>query len=423
MTDHQTRSHAEWSASASARNAVCAGAIAMCSMVDGKESEAAAWGTACHEVSDACLKQPDTMPEFFEGHEKIVGRFKFIVDDEMINCANDYLARCHEEIAAEPCIFWVEESLPLDKLNPPLPAGGTGDLVLYRRQSKLLMVKDLKTGRGVFVDAKGSWQMRTYALGALLAHPDLDVEEVDVEIIQPRLQRDGDGGVRSERFHVADLYDWAATMLAAMYEARRAKDAFEEIKGNRVLFDEWAERWLTTGQCTFCDAKALCPKVRQEALATLPQIAQKWFETPDDTRPPELSNAAMLLSTEELAHALNGLDLVEAWAKAVRDRGHSEAERGVKIPGWKLVQKIGNRAWISEDAAATKLLTLGLKPEQISESKTISPAKADGLLKKRKDEIRDLWHKPARGLNFVQEDKSDRPAVAGKAATFHETVE
>lgn len=392
-------------------------------MVEGKETEAAAWGTAAHEVADACLKTPDTMPEFFDGHVKEVGRFKIDVDADMIVCVNDYLDRCAEEIKAEPCVFWVEESLPLDKLNPPLPAGGTGDLVVYRKQSKLLMVKDLKTGRGVFVDAKGSWQMRTYALGALLAHPDLDVEEVDVEIIQPRLQRDGDGGVRSERFHVADLYDWAATMLAAMLRARQAKDAFESIGGNRVLFDEWAEKWLTTGQCTFCDAKALCPKVRKEALATLPQIAQKWFETPDDAGPPELSNAAMLLSTEELAHTLNGLEMVETWAKAVRDRGHSEAERGVQVPGWKLVQKIGNRAWISEDAAAAKLNTLGFRGEQILKQKLISPAEADKLLKKRKDEINDLWEKPARGTNLVQSDKSDRPAVAGKVATFHEAVE
>jgi hypothetical protein len=423
MTEHSQRQHAEWAASASARNAVCAGAIAMCSMTEEHESEAAAWGTAAHEVADACMQPGEALtPEFFDGHVKKVGRYTFTVDADMITCVETYLQRCDEEIAAEPCAFWVEESLPLDKLNPPLQAGGTGDLVIYRRQSKLLLVKDLKTGRGVFVDAKGSWQMRTYALGALLAHPDLDVEWVDVEIIQPRLERGGDGGVRSERFHVADLFEWAGTMLQAMQRAADAKWEFDDIQSNRVKFDEWAQRWLKTGQCTFCDAKALCPKFRAEALAALPKKAKEWFETPGDEPAPALSNAAMLLSTEELVHALNGVDAVKDWIKAVSDRGHTEASRGVALPGWKLVNKIGHRAWKSDDAAAVKLLGMGLKQEQVFKQKICSPAAADTLLKKRKTEIADLWEKPIRGTNLVRAE-SDRPTVKSKAAQHHEQVE
>lgn len=425
MAGHHVRSHAKWSASASARNATCPGAIAMCSLVEARESEAAAWGTAAHEVVDACLKNLALAPELFEGQVKKVGRFEIEVDDEMIACCTDYLEHCYAEIEAEECRFWVEEPLPLDKLGPPMEAGGTGDLVLYRPRSRLLKVKDLKTGRGVFVDAKGSWQMRTYALGAVLAHPDLDIETVEVTIIQPRMERGDDGGIRSEQFHIADLYEWAGAMLAAIARAAAAETEFLKINGNRVLFDDWAEQWLQTGQCTFCDARALCPKFRNEALASIPKRAREWFETPGGERPPELSNAAMLLSAEELEHALDGLEMIESWAKAVREKAHNDAERGVVFDHWILVQKIGHRAWISEDAAAAKLAALRLDEEKLYKPrKLVSPAQAEKLLgAKRKGEIDGLWEKPIKGKNFVRKDKTDRPAIPGRTAEHFETPE
>ena len=419
--DHEQRAHAKWSASASARNAVCAGAIAMCSMVDGRESEAAAFGTVCHEIAEQCLRNQALSPEMFEGQTRTVGRFAIDIDDEMSRVANAYLEYCGKRIEAEEqVLFWIEESLPLDKIHPPIEAGGTGDLVIYFRRLRLLTIIDLKTGRKVFVDAKGSWQMRTYALGALLAHEDLDVENVEAVIVQPRLEHGDDGGIRSETFHIADLYEWTADMLAAMQRSADAEREFAAIQGNRVKFDEWAEKWLATGQCTFCDARGVCPKFRSEALAPIPQKARKWFETPSDEAPPALSNAAMLLSLDELAHALNGLEAIEGWARAVREKAHNDAERGATIPGWILVQKIGNRAWIDEAKATATLGTVGIAPDKQYTKKLITPAQADKLLGKRKTEIADLWHKPVRGLNLVRADKTDRPAVAGKAVQHFE---
>jgi hypothetical protein len=407
--------------SAASRNIVCAGAVAMCSMVDGTESEAAAWGTACHEIAEHCLYN-EVDADVFIGEIKTVGRFTFEVDDEMAETAQVYIDHCVEEIEAEQCFFWIEEKLTLASLKPAMEAGGTGDLVLYRPGSKTLKIKDLKSGRGVYVDVKNNAQERGYALMALLGHADLDVETIETAIIQPRLAKDGDGGIRSETFHIAELYEWASdVLLPAIARSAAAKAEFEAIQGNRVKFDEWAAKWLRAGACTFCDAKPLCPKFRGEALAALPERAAKWFETPSDDPLPNLSNAAMLLSPEELAHALNGLELVEAWAKAVRERGHAQAEAGVKLPGWKLVEKIGNRAWIDKAEAETALAAAGVPEGVLHIKKLISPAQAEKALgKKRVNLIDGLWEKPKRGLSLVREE-TDKPAVVSKASLFFES--
>lgn len=410
MDQHSKRTHAVWAASATARNWVCSGAISMCSMVEAHESEAAAWGTAAHEVADACLRT-DVDPDIFLGTTRQVGRFTIDVDDEMVETVRVYVDYCAAEVQKEPgTLFWIEQKLSLQRLGGPLEAGGTGDFVLYRPSLKLLKVIDFKGGRGVFVDAKNNAQGRSYGIGAVLSLPDLDVEQVEVTIVQPRATRGDDGGVRSETFHVADLYEWTAEMLERMRASAAAAEEFALIRGNRVMFDEWCERWLTTGQCTFCDAKALCPKFRKEAMSSLPDRAQKWFDQPTDEQPPELSNAAVLMSPEELAHALNGVEMIEAWAKAVRERGHALAESGTKVPGWYLGDRYGNRSWLSEDAAGATLLQLGLAADKIFKQKLVTAAQAEKLLgAKRKSEIEDLWEKPRRGSVLLREGVSGKP--------------
>ena len=58
-----------------------------------------------------------------------------------------------------------------------------------------------------------------------------------------------------------------------------------------------------------------------------------------------LTNSVPAISPEELSHILDGLDMLEDWAKAVRAAAHTLAENGTQIPGYQLVEKIGNRKW------------------------------------------------------------------------------
>jgi hypothetical protein len=438
---HHERAHAQWSASATSRNAVCAGAIAMETMCEDRETEAAAWGTCAHQLSEVCLRQQREASSFI-GETQKSGKFEFLVDDEMADCAQTYVDYVHEaSVYGIGKNLWIEQHFTLEKLSTPLEAGGTADAVIYDRDGELEVV-DLKGGRGVIVEVAGNPQMRTYALGAVLAFPELDVKTIKVTIVQPRAHHK-DGRIRSETFHVADLLEWAADLLVMMKRSRAALDEFagvgarrtsgvdpsdgEEVHGvafdNSVAFDAWTEKWLTTGQCLFCPAKAICPAVRKEVMNRIPAVAAKWFEDPSISVPLNISNLPRTASPEELAHFLDGFEMLESWISAVRAYAHNQAEGGVAIPGYQLAQKIGNRAWIDEVKTSEALVTIGLGEKQIFENKMRSPAQIEKILGvKRKAEIEPLVHRPVRGSNLVATSKTSRPATQSLVERHHEQL-
>jgi hypothetical protein len=432
MIAHHTRTHAAWAASATARNIVCAGAIAMETMCEDKETEAAAWGTAAHQIAERCLKSTANAIDFLGDVEKS-GKFEFVIDEEMANCSQVYVDYCrgrlaeYEEKTGEKAQVWIEQKLSLAALNTPIDAGGTGDCVMYFPRWRLLEIVDLKGGRGVVVSVKNNPQEMTYAVGAMLTFPHLIVDYIRATIVQPRV---GDGKPQHHDFLVADLVDWTIDLLARMKLSHSALDEFEALGGSRVKFDEWAEKWLQTGACTFCPAEGICPKRRKEALSVIGDTARKWFEEPAGETPLIVGNAPDIASPEDLAHWLDGLEALEAWIKSLRGYAHSAAERGVTIPGYMLADKIGNRAYIEKDE--TKLAAmlgnkLGLTVDQIYERSIRSVAQIEKMLgAKRKAELtaleKVLWEKPVKGTNLVRADKTTRPAAKGLTERHHEEL-
>jgi hypothetical protein len=391
---HHTRSHAQWAASATARNVTCAGAIAMETMCEDKETEAAAWGTCAHQISERCLRNDYQADKYLDTVEKS-GKFSFTVDEEMANCSQVYVDYCRDRLAeyraatGQDAQFWIEQKLTLASLNPPLKAGGTGDFGMHFPLWRMLEIVDLKGGRGV-----------------------------------------GDGKPTWEDIHVADLIDWSVDLLSKMNVSKLALDAFEALNGSRIAFDAWAENWLTTGACVFCPAEGICPKRRKEALSVMGDTAKKWFEEPTTDAPLVVGNAPEIASPEELAHWLDGLEALEAWIKGVRGYAHNAAERGVQIPGWVIVDKIGNRAWMEKDemklAAALKA-KLTLTDDQVFERSVRSVAQIEKVLgAKRKADLsaleKELWEKPVKDTNLVSAGKTTRPAAKGLTERHHETL-
>jgi hypothetical protein len=424
---HHTRSHATWAASATTRNVTCAGAVAMETMCEDKETEAAAWGTCAHQIAERCLRQNIDASSFLGETEKS-GRFEFVIDEEMANCSQVYVAYCRDRMAeyraatGQEATMWVEQQLSLAPLDPPLKAGGTGDCGMHFPLWRMLEVVDLKGGRGVVVKAAGNMQERTYAIGFLLSLVGISVDTIRSTIVQPRV---GDGKPTWEDVHVADLLDWTVDLLAAMRRSRQALTEFEALGGNRVKFDDWAERWLTVGACVFCPAEGVCPKRRKEALSIMSDTAQRWFEEPAGDAPLAIGNAPETASPEELARWLDGLEALESWIKSLRAYAHAAAERGVAIPGWIIVDKIGNRRWTDETQAALALRnTLGLSKEQAFEEKLRSPAQIEKILgAKRKAEIEPLVSRPATGTNLVSAAKTSRSAAKSLAEQHNDRLE
>lgn len=441
---HKDRTHAEWSASATARNTTCAGAMAMAEIAGPDvESEAAAWGTAAHQVAHKCFDEGKDAVSFIGTIEK-TEKFEFEVDEEMANCADEFVDYCINRereyvkavgngkgVAEEHLpMRWTERNFSFAKLNPPFESGGTGDRVIYFPLWRMLEIVDLKGGRGVVVEVRNNGQARSYGLGAMLEFPDLDVETVRSTIVQPRAPH-RDGRIRSEEIHVADLVDWTGWLLDRMRRSKAASDVFPGT-ANRVLFDDWAEAWLTTGACTFCPAEGFCPKRRREALAVAGRKTAEWFEDPTADAAVSIAlNAPAISSVEELGHALDGLEALESWIKAIRSHAHARAERGESIPGWMLAVRIGNRAFIEENEAklaAAIWKDLKLPREQIYEKPAIkSVAQIEKALGPRKAELAKLegklWHKPKKGTNLVSAEKTTRAPAKSKPEQHFEELE
>lgn len=431
MADHAQRAHATWSASATDRSWNCPGSLALINSlnVPDKESEAAAWGTACHQISEKCLRSGQDAVEYIDRIEK-TKEFAFVVDEEMADCAQVYIDYVRSQ-AGTPDLLengvneaWVEQRFSLEKLNPPFDAGGTADAVIYFPAEKLLEVIDLKGGRGVVVEAKGNPQLRTYALGAMLAFPGLDVTHVKSTIVQPRAGHK-DGRIRSETFHVVDLMEWTADLLAAMHKANEAGNARDEMDDM-----QWSVLYLNAGShCKFCKAGGVCPAQEQKAL----DAAGVWF---DDQDKPRISNQPDTAAPEKAAQTLDLLDMVEDWIKAYRAYWHTQAEMGVEIydptteARYILVPKEGREKWKDEAQVTVEktCFDAGLPEDKyLNAPKLRTPKQVRDAFKKAKldlpSELDGLSEKPSAGTNLVRADKTSRDAVKPKAQQFFNVID
>lgn len=426
MNDHATRAHATWSASATSRNWNCPGALTLAELVKDLEveSEAAAWGTACHTVAEDCLVNGREAAEW-TGRTVKTKEHEIEVDEEMAETAQtyiDYVQRRLDYVLVPPGhiipvtgdpkdvpVLQVEQRFSLEKLNPPFDAGGTADAVIYFPAEKLLEVIDLKGGRGVKVDATENKQLRTYALGAMLANPGLEVQRVRSTIVQPRVSREP----KSEEYDVSELLDWTGELMSVMGTAAAAKAEYAKVTGD-LTREAWAEKFLRPGevQCKFCPAAGFCPALKKQAL----DAAGVWF---DDLEQPRLSNTPADLSPERLAQVLDAADMIQDYLNACRALAHRLAETGVEIPNYQIVEKVGRRRWINEEALPDALGLIGLDDDQIYDRKLKSPAGIEKVLgTKKKNLIAELVEKPVTGTNLVRADKTTREAIPPKAHQF-----
>lgn len=414
MPDHGDRAHATWAASASEANFNCPGRIAMLSHLarEDKESFAAAWGTACHQVSDRCLRDGKDAIEFL-GTEEKTKEFTIPVDDELVETAQvyiDYVRSRAEEIGADEML--IEQRFSLSVFNPPFDAGGTGDATLLAPKTGKIEIVDLKGGRGVVVAALGNKQLRTYALGALAANKG-PWKEVTVTIVQPRAQHP-DGRIRSDTFHVADLIDWSQDLIDAMHASREAMDSFGES-----VSPDWARKHLSAGDhCMFCPAASTCPAIETKSL----EVAQTYFD--DETGGVAAPPAPEDLPMNKIVRILDAADMIQNWLNAVRAYAQDQAESGIDVTDgsstYVLTPKVARRAW----ADGTTALDLGMETgrdvsEFFNEPKMKSPAQVEKLVgKKAFQDLADFVTKNSSGYNLTRSDKTSREAAIPPAKQF-----
>lgn len=211
---------------------------------------------------------------------------------------------------------------------------GTGDAIVWDPSTSTLYVRDLKYGAGVGVEVRGNLQLKIYALAALLTMK-YPAKIVNVGIVQPRLPH-ADGPCRSIDFDAVDLIEFHADLVKAVADVKTASIATAQGRQDPT----WIGTYLipTEKGCRWCLAAPKCPKVFAEAKELASQVFAK--DTPYDPA--------------QLASTLDFLPILEGWIKNTREFAYDQAEAGIPIPSYKLVEKTATRKWkpgIADDLA------------------------------------------------------------------------
>ena len=364
--------HALISASASARWIACPGSIALSQGKPDNSSEAARWGTACHELSAWCLEAwcPDTRvdAEAFRGRVIDVEGEKYEVDSKMIDCAQVYIDVVIGFVETTGGQLLVEQKVDYSAIVGVPDSFGTADVIILA--GKTIYIIDLKTGqRGV--DAKGNTQLKLYGLGALEEFGLVeDFEDVVLVIVQPPKSKEPS----VSEVTVEELQTFGR------YAAKSAQQAAALIDVTDI--DEIAPHLRAGDHCHayYCKARSTCPKLRG-------QVSEAVFEDLDALEAESVASgcstpAAVPSDAEHLAGLLAQCDLIEGWCKEIRAAAFDHAMSGEDLPGFKLVQgRAGARAWTDEEAAEAALKAMRLKQDEMYKQSLQSPTQIEKILK------------------------------------------
>lgn len=180
---------------------------------------------------------------------------------------------------------------------------------------KRALAPDFKFGRLPVAEATNNLQMRTTAV---LLFDNLDIDELIVGILQPRLNKTS----------------------FAVYDRKSYEMAKSEILGyieNGAHPD--APRIPNVDACRYCKAKVLCPEYNKvlHVFTDMPLIT---------------------LSPEHLAMALERIELLKPLQKAIEAAAKAMLSEGTEIPGWELGKPREIRKISDPELALQRMLEL-----------------------------------------------------------------
>lgn len=367
LKDHSAREHALLSASSAHRWLACPASAMAAEAYPNEQTEFTREGTLAHEVAEVVAREK-LRPE--------TGRDGFAPDvtQEMLECAAGYRDYIQEQTKSDCAVVLLEQRVDF---SPWVPEGfGTCDCIIL--QDDTMTVIDYKYGQGVPVNAEGNPQLRLYALGALNDYGiAVDVQKVEMHIYQPRINN-----VSADTITAAELLEWAEkTVKPIAQKAAKGKGGYS-----------------AGPHCRFCPHAGRCRE--------LTKTCTEFVEAHD------LRVAVPVLAPHEVADVLRMLPLISLWAKRVNAQALDTLLGGGTIPGYKVVEgKQGNRQWLDELKVAEALHAAGYKPEDITETKLLSPAAMDKAIgKKRAAELLDALIYRTSGVPTIVPETDKRPA-------------
>jgi len=392
-----TSDHASISPSGFKRTRKCPGWIRMAEGLKRADTEFSTEGSAAHKLAEICLTKGLDPYDFLE--TKVKG-FDNIVDNTMAAAVALYVDTIMAEKGNRE--LFVEQRFRIDK-----DCFGTNDACLIEPFGKLT-VYDFKYGAGVEVEAVENDQEILYAMGAIGEDNPYGVEEIEMVIIQPRIQS-------SEK-----IKRW--TVPVEYIETYR-KEVFEPTCLKVRLSGAEPDKYLAAGDhCQFCPVRAasghdnkdvipeghmrVCPQILKDAE----ELAMTKFDAPVLELP-----APATLRMEQIGKVLNFAQVLSGWAKEVAAHAESLLINGHPIPGYKLVEGRSIRKWKNEVEVIQALKDM--YGEDIYEiPKLKSPTQMADVVGKKNKGILDPFIIKPKGKISMAPDSDKRQAVVASNA-------
>lgn len=334
----------------------CPASVAMSEDQPNKSTVFAKEGTAAHEFNEFIMANGDDPTLWLggavdlesEGDERFVkhagnlhidrDRF-FAIDHEMVEGCQmviDTVERFLSRVDGDELML--ETRLDMSWVHPKL--FGTGDIMVYKRREKRLVVLDYKYGSGHVVEVDDNPQVLTYAIGALALFPDAEI--ITNVIIQPRAFH-RDGPVREQTIDKFDLLEFESTLAE---KAARTDDP------NAAM--------VAGEHCKFCPAAWGCPALRALNHQTIGVKKLKPGQQMTENHLPKLSD----MTPEQIGAVVREVQIIEGWLKRVLAHAHDQAMNGNMPAGCKLVEKRAYRKFnIGEDEIKEALIFEGIADE------------------------------------------------------------
>lgn len=323
--------HARKSPSGADRWMVCFGAPRMEDQFDDETSEYSSEGTAAHTVRERCLNQGKDVQDF-------VGEW-IPADDMFFEVTQDWVMFLQPGIdrIRESKAEWIFEHRVT--MEPWIP-GGFGTLDAGGYTPKMVIIDDLKFGRGVVVDAEQNKQLMIYALGFWKNYLQgrTKATQFILRIDQPRTLGKG------SEWHVSldELLEFSEEVEAAVAMVDEA-DAADEDDLPDYLHP-------TVKGCQFCRAARNSGCKKLDAFV-LDLLGLKFSDlTTLKKRAPTLPDIDEM-TPERRSYVLMHQSLINGWLKNLHGAQLDAALRGQPTPGLKAVATLGDRAWVDPEQA------------------------------------------------------------------------
>jgi hypothetical protein len=348
--------------SSAKRVMACPGSVALVQKMPPKPSSSHAdQGTLLHNAVSAILED--------QSIDVINSRYKDEVltqdlYDEKIMVGLSLLDQVDPDKKME---YEVETRVGFGDLLP----GVFGSTDLIGRIGNKAIVLDWKFGTGVAVPAEENEQLMFYA-AASMRTPEAQwafdgATEIELIIIQP-----------------PEVKRWTTT--------RARIEQFERDLVKAVNAAEQPNAPIKHGDhCRWCAAKPICPVM----TGAVDRAVQLKLDAID---------------VDKIGAYLHNADLLEAWIKDLRSLAEEMMKKGKPISGWKMVPKRATRSWVKEEDAKVALLK-HLKESEVIETKLVSPAAAEKLLKSQKIKLPDGLTVAISSGNTIAPESDPRPAV------------